>query len=97
MIKKQIADGVKQRRVGFVCKGAPARQHSDVITPEGQIVGEITSGAFSPCLKKNSAMGYVDKHCAKAGTELKVVVRGKASDAVVTKMPFVPVHYHKPS
>ncbi|WPT17487.1 Aminomethyltransferase [Picochlorum sp. SENEW3] len=97
VIKKQLADGVKQRRVGFVCKGAPARQHSDVITPEGQKVGEITSGAFSPCLKKNIAMGYVDKPFAKAGTELKVVVRGKASDAVVTKMPFVPVHYHKPS
>jgi aminomethyltransferase len=96
VIKKQLADGVTQRRVGFVCKGAPARQHSDVITPEGQKVGEITSGAFSPCLKKNIAMGYVDKAYAKAGTELKVVVRGKASDAVVTKMPFVPVHYHKP-
>lgn len=96
-IKKQLADGVKQRRVGFVCTGAPARQHSDVVTPEGQKVGEITSGAFSPCLKKNIAMGYVDKPFAKAGTELKVVVRGKQNDAVVTKMPFVPVHYHKPS
>ena len=96
VIKQQLADGVKQRRVGFVCKGAPARQHADVTTPEGEKVGEITSGAFSPCLKKNIAMGYVDKPYAKAGTELKVVVRGKASDAVVTKMPFVPVHYHKP-
>ena len=35
-------------------------------------VGEITSGAFSPCLKKNIAMGYVEKPYAKAGTELKV-------------------------
>lgn len=95
VIKKQLADGVSQRRVGFVCKGAPARQHSDVTTLDGQKVGEITSGAFSPCLKKNIAMGYVEKPFAKAGTELKVVVRGRASDAVVTKMPFVPVHYHK--
>eukprot|EP00889_Picochlorum_renovo_P004420 jgi/Picre1/31450/NNA_006802.t1 len=85
VIKKQLADGVKQRRVGFVCKGAPARQHSDVITPEGQKVGEITFWCLLTCLKKNIAMGYVDKPFAKAGTELKVVVRGKASDAVVTK------------
>jgi aminomethyltransferase len=97
IIKKQLADGVSQRRVGFVCKGAPARQHSDVITPDGQKVGEITSGAFSPCLKKNIAMGYVEKPFAKAGTELKVVVRGKQNEATVTKMPFVPVHYHKPT
>ena len=35
-------------------------------------VGEITSGAFSPCLKKNIAMGYVEKPFAKSGTQLKV-------------------------
>ena len=35
-------------------------------------IGEITSGAFSPVLKKNIAMGYVQKQYGKAGTELKV-------------------------
>lgn len=35
-------------------------------------IGEITSGAFSPVLKKNVAMGYVQKAYAKSGTELKV-------------------------
>jgi aminomethyltransferase len=60
-------------------------------------VGEVTSGGFSPVLKKNVAMGYVDKALAKAGTAVKVSVRGRVSDAVVTKMPFVPVHYHRPS
>jgi len=97
IIKQQIADGVSQRRVGLVSSGAPARQHSAIVAADGTKVGEVTSGAFSPCLKKNIAMGYVDKPFAKAGTELKVEVRGKQSDAVVTKMPFVPVHYHKPS
>lgn len=58
-------------------------------------MGEVTSGAFSPCLKKNIAMGYVDKSVAKAGTPLKVVVRGKQNDATVTKMPFVPNTYYK--
>ena len=77
--------------------GAPARQHSAILTPDGKKVGEISSGAFSPCLKKNVAMGYVDKAAAKAGTELKVEVRGKLNDATVTKMPFVPVHYKRPA
>jgi aminomethyltransferase len=94
-IKKQIEAGVAQRRVGFVCEGAPARQHSDVTDLDGKKVGEITSGAFSPCLKKNIAMGYVDKAFAKAGTSLKVVVRGKSNPATVTKMPFVPTTYFK--
>ena len=38
---------------------------------------------------------YVDKDFAKPGTALKVEVRGKQNDAVVTKMPFVPTPYYK--
>ena len=97
IIQRQIAEGVSTRRVGLVSSGAPARQHSGILLPDGTKVGEVTSGAFSPCLKKNVAMGYVPKVHGKAGTELKVEVRGKQNDAVVTKMPFVPVHYHRPS
>ena len=58
-------------------------------------IGEVTSGAFSPCLKKNVAMGYVEKKYGKAGTQLKVSVRGKESPAEVSKMPFVPNTYFK--
>ena len=60
-------------------------------------VGEITSGAFSPTLKKNIAMGYVEKGHHKQGTELKLVVRGRANDATVTKMPFTETTYYRPS
>ena len=60
-------------------------------------VGEVTSGAFSPTLKKNIAMGYVEKGHHKRGTELKLVVRGRANDATVTKMPFTETTYYKPS
>jgi hypothetical protein len=38
---------------------------------------------------------YVKKPFDKAGTEVKLVVRGKANDAVVTKMPFVKTTYFK--
>lgn len=39
--------------------------------------------------------GYVTTALSKAGTPVKVEVRGKVNDAVVTKMPFVPTHYFK--
>jgi len=95
VIKQQIADGVEKRRIGLISKGPPARQHSEIQNDEGETVGEITSGAYSPTLKKNVAMGYVTKPYRKAGTKLKVVVRGKPQDAEVTKMPFVPAKYYK--
>lgn len=60
-------------------------------------VGEVTSGAFSPILNKNVAMGYVQKGNQKSGTKLKVSVRGRQNDATVTKMPFVQTTYYRPS
>jgi len=95
VLKQQLADGVSRRRVGFITSGAPARQGCEITDLEGRKVGEISSGGFSPNLKANIAMGYVEKAMGKAGTDLKVVVRGKVNDAKVTKMPFVPVHYYK--
>lgn len=96
VIKKQLESGVSVRRVGLVSTGAPARQHSEIRDLQGKKVGEVSSGGFSPCLGKNIAMGYVDKSKAKAGTELKVIVRGKENAATVTKMPFVKTTYYKP-
>ena len=97
-IRKQIEEGVPQRRVGFefLEKGAPARQHSKILDMDGNEVGEISSGGFSPVLGKNIAMGYVPKALAKAGTEVQVETRGKKTKAVVKKMPFVNTTYYKP-
>ena len=87
---------MKTRRVGILAGGAPPRNGAIVKNLEGKQVGVITSGAMSPVLGKNVSMGYVEKAFAKAGTELKVVVRNKESDAVVAKMPFVPTKYYRP-
>jgi aminomethyltransferase len=40
-------------------------------------------------------MAYVQSHHAALGTKLKAIVRGKAVDATVVKMPFVPNQYYK--
>jgi aminomethyltransferase len=94
--KKDGGVGVARRRVGLVVEGAPAREGADVVdATSGAVVGSVTSGCPSPTLKKNIAMAYVQDGMHKAGTEVRVVVRGKARKAVVTKMPFVPSKYVK--
>ncbi|MBA0807904.1 hypothetical protein Gohar_023679 [Gossypium harknessii] len=97
VILKQLEEGPSIRRVGFTSNGPPPRSHSEIQDEKGNNIGEITSGGFSPCLKKNIAMGYVKSGLHKAGTKAKILVRGKAYDGVVTKMPFVPTKYYKPS
>lgn len=38
VIKKQIAEGVSRRRVGFTSSGAPARQHTEIKSADGSKV-----------------------------------------------------------
>ena len=97
-VRKLMADGITRRRVGFtVGKGAPARQGSAILSEDGKPIGEITSGGFSPTIGANISMGYVEKAYGKAGTEVKVEVRGRTNSAVVTKMPFITPTYYRPS
>lgn len=97
VIQKQLKDGVSKKRVGLnILSGAPAREEAIVQDLDGNKVGVVTSGSPSPCLKRSVAMAYVDTKFAPIGTKLKVIVRGKAGDAEVTKMPFVPTKYFKP-
>jgi len=87
-------DPVKQKRVGLITQGPPAREGATLHDKStDQQIGHITSGTLSPVLKKNIAMGYVNTSAAKIGTELTVKVRGKPYGAQIAKMPFVPTKY----
>lgn len=52
--------------------------------------GQLTSGTFSPTLKRNIAMGYVAPAQAEPGTRLDIEIRGREVGATVVKLPFVP-------
>ena len=62
---------------------------------EGNELGRITSGGFSPSLQRPIAMGYVAAPFAEAGTVLKLEQRGKLFEARIAPMPFVPHRYHR--
>jgi len=90
----KISD-LPKRRVGFFVEGAPAREGATIHTatnPEEQI-GTVTSGTFSPSLKKAIAIGYIKPPSHAIGTDVLVNVRGTLRKASVTKLPFVPTNY----
>ena len=97
--KKDGGDPPKQRRVGLIIEGAPAREGAEIISlaSEGSkdVIGRVTSGCPSPTLGTNIAMGYVKTPHHKAGTALEILVRGKPRKAEVVKMPFVKSRYWK--
>jgi aminomethyltransferase len=65
------------------------------ILRDGESVGSLTSGTFSPTLKRNIGLGYVPPELSQPGQQLHVEMRGKPVDAEVVKLPFVP-HHSKP-
>jgi len=95
-ILAELEQGTPQKRVGFDVDGRqPVREGALVLDAEGNEVGRITSGGFSPSLQRPIAMGYVASHLADVGTELKLSQRGKLIGARVGAMPFVPHRYHR--
>lgn len=55
----------------------------------------MTSGSPSPTLGGNIAQAYIDKK-HKIGSNVKIEIRNKLRDAVITKLPFVPSNLYKP-
>jgi aminomethyltransferase len=95
-ILAELENGPPQKRVGFEVDGRqPVREGALILDGEGNEVGRITSGGFSPSLQRPIAMGYVASHLAEPGTVLKLEQRGKLFDARVVPLPFVPHRYHR--
>ncbi len=77
----QILVGFELLAEGIPREGCP-------IALEQKTIGRVTSGNFSPTLRKGIGMGYIDARYAEVGTELFIDVRGKAIAAVIVKRPF---------
>jgi len=54
----------------------------------GAAIGEVSSGTFSPTLKRPIAMGYVQADAAQPGTEVAIDIRGQLEPARVVPLPF---------
>ncbi|MEE8450548.1 MAG: glycine cleavage system aminomethyltransferase GcvT [Thermoguttaceae bacterium] len=94
-LKKIQQQPRKSTRVGIELIGRRIARQGCPILVEGKPIGRITSGTFSPTLKKPIAMGYVTPESAQPGTELQIDVRGRLESARVVKLPFYRRHKKK--
>jgi aminomethyltransferase len=70
-------------------RGIP-RSHCAVRSADGDVVGEVTSGTFSPTLKQGIALALLEPTVAE-GDDVVVDVRGRDVTARVVRPPFVEV------
>jgi aminomethyltransferase len=93
-----LRDGPLRLRVGLAPQSkAPVREGARLISPNGDVVGHVTSGGFSPTLQRPIAMGYVARAFATPGVALTTELRGSSIGVEVTPLPFVAHGYFKPN
>jgi aminomethyltransferase len=92
VLKNEKEAGPKRRSMALksLDKNIP-RAGMVVKNAEGQVVGEVTSGTFSPSLKIGIALAQVNSDI-KVGDKLVIDVRGRQGDIEVVKLPFVTSH-----
>ena len=98
--EKRILDEIRNKPKQRLCglqphTRAPARQGVEIFNIEGQKIGIITSGTFSPSLQKPLSMGYVQEEFSAPNTIVHLMIRGKAVPATITKLPFIEHHYKR--
>ncbi len=76
------------RRVGLEMLGRRIPREHFPVQADGAVVGEITSGTFSPTLQKPIAMAYLPPALAHEGAEVEVQIRNRLEPARVVKLPF---------
>ncbi|GLR47817.1 glycine cleavage system aminomethyltransferase GcvT [Sphingomonas astaxanthinifaciens] len=95
-ILAELEQGPVAKRVGFTVEGRqPVREGARILDDEGNEVGRVTSGGFSPSTEAPIGMGYVAAHLGQPGTALTLEQRGKLFRGTVATLPFVPHRYHR--
>ncbi|MBV8463819.1 MAG: glycine cleavage system aminomethyltransferase GcvT [Acidimicrobiales bacterium] len=83
------ARGVSRRLVGIGTEGRQPPREGGAVLGQGQQVGTVTSGNFSPVLGHGIALALVAPTVSELGTDLEIEQRGRRLPGAVTALPFV--------
>ena len=84
----RAADGPRAVLVGLTMQSRRIARHGYAVLAGGSHVGAVTSGAPSPTLGVPIAMAYVEPVVGEDHPELAVDIRGQATPADLTDLPF---------
>jgi aminomethyltransferase len=89
IIDKQINKGSKRKLIGFklIEKSIP-RSGYEVFDINSKLIGKVTSGTFSPVLKKGIGLAYVGSVNIKDDL-IYIKIRNNLSKAEIVKTPFI--------
>jgi aminomethyltransferase len=80
--------GVAREKVAFEVTGRRSPRHHYDICSAGEVVGNVTSGVFSPILGRGIGIGFVRPELTAIGTPLTISHERVSMEAVVCELPF---------
>lgn len=90
--KKALADlkanGALRKQVCIEITGRGIPRENHEVRAGGEIIGKITSGVYSPTLKKGIALALVKKDKVSTGDSVEIIIRDKPVEGMVVKRPF---------
>ncbi len=86
--QKQVGTKLKLRAILATDRGIP-RKDMQVKDLTGKVIGQVTSGTFSPGLKKGIGLALINPAIVK-GDQVLIDIRGVDSSFNVVDLPFVP-------
>jgi len=94
-LMKQKQDGIPRKLVGFemMDRGIPRTHYA--VSLNDQNIGYVTTGGFSPSLKKNIGLALIDSRYAQVGEIIEIAVRNKKLNAKIIPKPFHKKKYRK--
>ena len=86
LIKQKVEGAPREIVCIEVSRGIPREGYR--IERDGEDIGYVTSGVFSPSFKRGIAMALVTRGAIAPGDSVSVIIRGKQVEASVVERPF---------
>jgi aminomethyltransferase len=80
-------EGTAERLAPFAIEGPGIPRQGNAVLVDGEEVGTVTSGTFSPSLEVGIGMAYVRAYLAELGTAVEIDVRGRRRPARIGSKP----------
>ena len=88
VLEREKTEGPRRKLVGFEMVDRGIARHGYPVVDGTEEIGVVTSGTYSPTLKRAIGLAYLPLDKSAQGSEFTVLIRGKETRARVVPTPF---------
>ena len=95
LIMRDFENGPQRHLVGLMPEGQRPVRDGALLLSDGEIIGFVSSGGYSPSLSWPIAMGFVSDGHQQIGTSIIAQEGSRQTAMAIAPLPFVPHRYYR--